>query len=110
MTKGTKNILITTGVLIGVFGITAIVLNAIKNKKKPDPEVVTAEGFNGIVLKAKRKHPSVYAWWDNLTPFQQSTVENTMTPELLIFLDEDFSNRTLSSTTMQLLRKAGYAG
>lgn len=107
--KSTKQILITTAIIISVFGLGAVIYNVLKNKNK-EHSTVTAQGFNGIVQKAQKKHPAIYAWWDSLPVQNQISIESAMTPELLTFLDKDFSNRELSEQTKAFLRKAGYVG
>jgi hypothetical protein len=100
---GTTTVLLLGAIVVGI----VLVTNKIKNREY---DKVTAQGFSGVIARAKRKHPSIYAWWDSLSPQHQISIESMMTPELLTHLSQDFAKSNLSTETMELLTRAGYAG
>lgn len=106
MTPQTKKILIGGLITLGALTAAGLLIHFLT--KGDDDYEVTPETFNAVVKKAQSKHPSVYAWWDALPTTKQITIENSMTPELLQMLHEDFSNKNLSAQTLDILRRAGY--
>ncbi len=104
MGKNTRNIIITGAVIVTLTVVTIVVYN--KLKVVPN----TPEGFNGVVQKAKKAHPEIYAWWESLPTEKQITIESNMSVEILTFLEKELTKNNLSEEAKRLLGKAGYVG
>jgi hypothetical protein len=101
--KVIKGIVITVIVAGLIFG-AVVVANRFKAKNVED----TAQGFNGIVERTKKKHPSLYAWWISLTTDKQIIIENSMNEQILTYLSVELAKNELSSDVKEKLAKYGY--
>lgn len=107
MDANKKKILITVGVGAVLVAATIAVIVHVRRNRDID---ATTQSMNNLLKKIRRKHPEVFEWWNTLPPQGQRTVEDTMTDEMLTFLNTELSKNKLSPEVLVVLRKAGYTG
>jgi len=90
-------------VLAGVIGTIAYV----RNRREIE---ATTQSLNSLLKKVRKKHPKIFEWWNTLPPQSQRTIEDTMTTEMLTFLNTEFSKNKLSPKVLDVLRRVGYTG
>jgi hypothetical protein len=102
-----KKLLITIGV--GAIAVAATISIIVYLRRRRDIEATT-KNMNTLLNRVQRKHPEVFEWWTTLPVASQRTIEDTMTDEIMTFLNRELSKNKLSPEVLVVLRKVGYTG
>lgn len=102
-----KKLLITIGV--GAIAVAATISIVVYLRRRRDIEATT-KNMNTLLNRVQRKHPEVFEWWTTLPVDSQRTIEDTMTDEMMTFLNRELSKNKLSPEVLVVLRKVGYTG
>ena len=102
-----KKLLIGIGVGAVVVAATISIIVYIRRHRDID---ANTQSMNTLLNKVQRKHPEVFEWWTTLPVSSQRNIEDTMTDEMMTFLNTELSKNRLSPEVLEVLRGVGYTG